>query len=159
MCILCVMGTSAGILLAFGSRQRKKYTPTEIGSLSKFYRELLNSTDYTSNRIDIILILWISGIKHRTLNLNWKLAFVLDCQWTKQICFAAWNSRMIYCKMSKNGIKIFSEICCLDVNYSSLINNSHWINSMKQFRFRYFIESELCHIRLQVQSAGLNNSR
>ena len=33
----------------FHSRQRKKYTPTEIGSHSKFYRELFNSTDHTSN--------------------------------------------------------------------------------------------------------------
>ena len=34
-----IMGTSAGILLAFDSRQRKKYTPTEIVSLPKFYLE------------------------------------------------------------------------------------------------------------------------
>ena len=43
------MDTSAGILLAFGSRQRNKYTPTENGSLSKFYRELFNVTVSTSN--------------------------------------------------------------------------------------------------------------
>ena len=39
---------------------------------------------------------------------------------------------------------MFSEICCLDENYSS---------------FRYFLESELSRIQLEVETVKLNNSR
>ena len=44
-----IMGTSTSILLAFGSHQCKKYTPAEIGPLSKFHNELFKLTDDTSD--------------------------------------------------------------------------------------------------------------
>ena len=48
--LLGMTGTPAGIWLESGSRQRKKYTSTEIGSHSKFYRELFKSSIFNNEK-------------------------------------------------------------------------------------------------------------